>query len=162
MPVTKLTTFAFGAGLGAALAYFLDNQSGARRRNVARDKTAKYARRSSGTVQGAAQAASAQAQGLAARAQHAATGGDSAPSDDITLARKVETEIFRDADAPKGSVDVQVVDGVVELRGEVNDRAKIQALETQARRVTGVRDVRNLLHLPGETPANIAGTPGVY
>jgi hypothetical protein len=24
-----------------------------------------------------------------------------------------------------------------------------------------VRDVRNLLHLPGETPPNIVGTPGV-
>jgi hypothetical protein len=27
--------------------------------------------------------------------------------------------------------------------------------------VSGVRDVRNLLHLPGETPPNIVGTPGV-
>jgi len=39
--------------------------------------------------------------------------------DDHTLKNKVETVLFRDADAPKDRVDVTVVDGVVELRGEV-------------------------------------------
>ncbi|MBW3654357.1 MAG: BON domain-containing protein, partial [Actinobacteria bacterium] len=92
--------------------------------------------------------------------QHVATGGDSAPDDDNTLKSKVESEIFRPADAPKGAVDVLVVDGIVELRGEVDDASQGAALETAARKVTGVRDVRNLLHLPGETPPNIVGTPG--
>jgi len=153
-------TFVSGAGLGAALAYFLDGQSGSGRRAVARDKAGKYVRTGSGTVQSAAQSAAAQAQGVAARAQHAATGGDSAPSDDVTLTRKVETEIFRDADAPKGAVNVTAVDGIVELRGQLDDRDQIEALEAKARKVTGVRDVRNMLHLPGETPVNVVGTPG--
>jgi osmotically-inducible protein OsmY len=153
-------TFASGAGLGAALAYFLDGQSGSQRRALVRDKAGKYARTGSGTVQGAAQSAASQAQGVAARAQHVATGGDSAPSDDVTLARKVETEIFRDADAPKGAVSVAAVNGIVELRGQLDDRDQIEALEAKARKVTGVRDVRNMLHLPGETPVNIVGTPG--
>ncbi len=48
-----------------------------------------------------------------------------------------------------------------ELRGQVDDKAQIEALEKAARGVTGVRAVTNLLHLPGETPANVAGTPGV-
>ena len=160
MPVAaKMTTFAAGAAFGAGLAYFLDNQSGARRRNVARDKAQKYLRVGKGTAQDAAQAATAQAEAVRARAEHAVS-GESAPPDDVTLTRKVETEIFRDADAPKGAVNVQAVDGVVELRGEVGDRTQIEALESKARAVTGVRDVRNLLHLPGETPSNVAGTPG--
>ena len=158
--MSKLTTFAAGAGIGAAAAYFLDDQSGKRRRKVVTDKAGRFARQGTGTVQGAAQAVGAQAQGKVSRFQRAATGGESAPSDDNTLKSKVETEIFREADSPKGSVDVNVANGVVELRGQVDDRAQIEALELKTRMVTGVRDVRNLLHLPGETPANIAGTPG--
>ena len=156
----RLMTFASGAAFGAALVYFLDGQSGSGRRAVARDKAGKYARTGGGTVQSAAQSAASQAQGVASRAQHAATGGDSAPTDDATLKSKVETEIFRDADAPKGAVNVSAVNGIVELRGQLDDRDQIEALEAKARKVTGVRDVRNMLHLPGETPVNIVGTPG--
>ena len=158
--MSKLTTFAAGAGFGAAVSYFLDGDSGARRRSVAQDKAGKYARRGGGTVQGVAQSAGAQARAVAARAQHVATGGGSAPDDDNTLKNKVQTEIFRPADAPKGSVNVLVVDGIVELRGQVTHAAQSETLEKAAHKVTGVRDVRNLLHLPGETPPNIAGTPG--
>jgi osmotically-inducible protein OsmY len=158
--VSKLTTFVTGAGIGAAAAYFLDNESGTRRRKIVSDKAGRFAREGTGTVQGAAQAVGAQAQGKVSRFSRAATGGDSAPDDDNTLKSKVETEIFRDADAPKGSVDVNVAGGIVELRGQVGDRTMIEALEMKTRMVTGVKDMRNLLHLPGETPANIAGTPG--
>ena len=66
--------------------------------------------------------------------------------DDVTLARKVESELFRPADAPKGQVSVNVNDGVVELRGELPDQKQIDELGENARKVGGVRDVRNLLH----------------
>jgi osmotically-inducible protein OsmY len=158
--VSKVTTFVAGAGFGAAAAYFFDQQSGNRRRKVAADKAGRFTREGAGSVTGAAQAAGAQAKGVAAKAQQKATGGDSAPGDDNTLKNKVETEIFRDADAPKGSVDVTVVNGIVELRGQVNDPSQSEALELKTRMVSGVKDVRNLLHLPGETPPNIVGTPG--
>jgi BON domain len=158
--VSKLTTFVAGAGIGAAAAYFFDQNSGNRRRKIAADKAGRFTREGAGTVTGAAQAAGAQAKGVAAKAQHAATGGDGAPGDDNTLKSKVETEIFRDADAPKGNVDVTVVNGIVELRGQVDDPSQSEALELKTRMVSGVKDVRNLLHLPGETAPNIVGTPG--
>lgn len=66
--------------------------------------------------------------------------------DDVTLARKVETELFRPADAPKGQVSVNVNDGVVELRGELPDQKQIDELGESARKIGGVKDVRNLLH----------------
>jgi osmotically-inducible protein OsmY len=66
--------------------------------------------------------------------------------DDVTLARKVETELFRPADAPKGAVSVNVNDGVVELRGELPDQQQIDELGESARKIGGVKDVRNLLH----------------
>ena len=43
---------------------------------------------------------------------------------------------------------------------QVDDQATGEALEMKTRMVSGVRDVRNMLHLPGETPPNIVGTPG--
>jgi osmotically-inducible protein OsmY len=69
--------------------------------------------------------------------------------DDVTLARKVESEIFRPADVPKGAISVNVNDGVVELRGEIADQKQIEELGTAAGKVDGVKDVRNLLHTAG-------------
>jgi len=68
--------------------------------------------------------------------------------DDVTLARKVETEIFRPADVPKGKIDVNAQNGVVQLRGEADTSEMIARLVKQARKVRGVREVENLLHLP--------------
>ena len=69
--------------------------------------------------------------------------------DDVTLARKVESEIFRSADAPKGAVSVNAENGVVFLRGVVEDREWIGRFEDETRKVGGVKEVRNLLHLTG-------------
>jgi osmotically-inducible protein OsmY len=75
--------------------------------------------------------------------------------DDVTLARKVETEIFRPADAPKGDVSIDVQAGVVYLRGMVADGQWIERLADGAKKVDGVKGVKNLLHRPG-TPAPAA------
>ena len=72
--------------------------------------------------------------------------------DDVTLARKVESEVFRAADSPKGDVDVNVVDGIVYLHGQVRQPEQIKEIETRTRRVPEVVGVENLMHLPG-TPA---------
>jgi hypothetical protein len=72
--------------------------------------------------------------------------------DDVTLTRKVESEIFRPAGTPKGKVNVNAVDGVVWLRGEVKNQAASKALEAKVRAIPEVTDVENLLHLP-KTPA---------
>ncbi|MEX1357631.1 MAG: BON domain-containing protein [Gaiellaceae bacterium] len=71
---------------------------------------------------------------------------------DPALARKVETEIFRGPDVPKGQINVQARDGVVELRGEVPRPELIEELVERARSVPEVREVENLLHVPS-TPA---------
>jgi osmotically-inducible protein OsmY len=80
--------------------------------------------------------------------------------DDQTLKNKVETELFRDADSPKGSVNVSVVDGVVELRGEVKRPEIKKAVEEKARSVPEVKDVRNMLHLPKTPAPGRADSPG--
>ena len=80
-------------------------------------------------------------------------------ADDVTLARKVETEIFRAPDAPKSDVSVDVQAGVAHLRGEVADQAWITRLEDEAKKVDGIKGVENLLHPPG-TPAPAAQPRG--
>jgi osmotically-inducible protein OsmY len=80
--------------------------------------------------------------------------------DDHTLKNKVETVLFRDADAPKDRVNVTVVDGGVDLRGEVKRPDIKEALEAHARSVPEVRDVRNLLHLPKTPAPGRADSPG--
>jgi BON domain-containing protein len=72
--------------------------------------------------------------------------------DDATLARKVESELFRDAHPLKGHIDVNAVDGTVYLRGEVKRPDQISELEARARAIPEVTGVENLLHLP-KTPA---------
>jgi len=72
--------------------------------------------------------------------------------DDPTLKAKVETELFRSEDVSRGSVSVNAQAGVVQLRGEIESPELIEDLVGRTRKVHGVRDVENLLHLPG-TPA---------
>jgi osmotically-inducible protein OsmY len=114
--------FAFAGAIGAALAYFFDPDNGRKRRKKAIGKAAK-------------------AIGQVGRRER---------PDDVTLARKVESEIFRGPDVPKGQINVNVEDGVVYLRGELEQPDLIEDLGAQARKVKGVRAVENLLHVPGE------------
>ena len=152
-PVRFLTTSA----LGAAAAYFLDPDQGARRRNLLRDKALKLFRTGSRQAAGAAQAAANQATGAAYRAASTARGGGEAPPSDQALKAKIETELFRGAGAPKGDVAIDVVGGVVTLRGEVKTRDEVSALEAAARAIAGVEDVENLLHTPGEPAKMVDG-----
>lgn len=69
--------------------------------------------------------------------------------DDTTLTHKVESEIFRDDSVPKGQINVNAQEGVVQLRGEVPSEEMVSDLVEKTRSVVGVRDVENLLHLPG-------------
>jgi osmotically-inducible protein OsmY len=63
---------------------------------------------------------------------------------------KVESELFRDPSVPKGSININVEQGVVVLRGEVPDPELAERLEHEARAIPGVWEVENLLHGPGE------------
>jgi osmotically-inducible protein OsmY len=137
-----------GAAIGALLAFFLDPQSGARRRNTTRDRVLAMFRRGGRKTARAGRAVAAEAQGVAQKAQHLRE--EPKEFDDATLADKVQSEIFRDADIPKGQINVNAQDGVIQLRGELPSEEMIEDLVSRARDVQGVRDVENLLHLPGQ------------
>jgi osmotically-inducible protein OsmY len=140
------------AAVGAALMYFLDPADGKRRRQVAVDRVrAFFGRRASH----GARTIGSQAQALKQKAAHLREEEKPQP-DDVTLKSKVESELFRDPDVPKGQINVNAENGVVFLRGEVEGPELIEALGERARKVQGVREVENLLHRPGE-PAPAKG-----
>jgi osmotically-inducible protein OsmY len=142
---------ALAAAAGAAITYFFDRASGRRRRALARDRSAAFVRQTWRRLGRTGRHAQAEAYGVSQKAQHLTEEPKPRP-DDATLAHKVETEIFRGADVPKGQINVNAENGVVVLRGEVGTPEMIRDLEDRARNVHGVEKVENLLHLPG-TPA---------
>jgi len=109
--------------LGAGLAYFFDPENGQSRRKATVKRVAIMTRR---------------------------TRQQQPQQDDATLARKVESELFRDADVPKGKINVDAEQGKVVLRGEADSPEMIDALAGKARNVQGVQEVENLLHTPGQ------------
>src|SRR4051794_23792576 len=74
------------------------------------------------------------------------------PLDDVTITRKVETEIFRGSKVNKGKISVNTADGIVWLRGEAKNPEQVKELEAKAAAIPEVKRVENLLHLP-KTPA---------
>src|SRR5438552_261287 len=107
------------AALGGALVYFLDPDKGKRRRHMARDRAAATARHTSRLVGTRVRYATSTAHGLAEKAAHSRD-EEVLPLDEATLAHKVESEIFRDPAIPKGNININVEDGVVVLRGQLD------------------------------------------
>lgn len=156
---SKPVNFLGAVALGYGLAYFLDADQGPRRRNTFRDQALSKARKAADSIAGTAQGVGNQAQGVAAKAAQTAR-DEEPPPNDQALAAKVESEVFRDADVPKGDINVDVSDGIVALRGEVENTEMRTRLDAEVRKIAGVRDVQNLLHLPGEQPPNLSPVAG--
>jgi hypothetical protein len=151
-PPAMAASAIFGMSLGALLAYFLDPKAGRRRRHTARDRALSRLRRGERRAAVRARRAESHALGIARRTVNAARRGRREPLDDITLARKVESELYRRTHVPKGHVSINAEDGCVFLRGVVDSQEDIERIATTARQIAGVRAVENLMHLPG-TPA---------
>jgi osmotically-inducible protein OsmY len=147
----RLRTTVVAGAIGAAVAFFFDPQNGKRRRKMTVDRIAAFFRRRARESARLARGVEAEAHGVSQKVQHRKEEPKPQP-DDTTLARTVETEIFRDADVPKGQINVNVQRGIVQLRGEVPQPEMIHDLGERARHIAGVLEVENLLHLPG-TPA---------
>jgi osmotically-inducible protein OsmY len=146
LPKRRLRLLLVGALIGVALGRLFDPISGRRRRAELRGRSKKIIRQS-------ARKSARLASYLQGRAQRAAHRHEQPKDfDDVTLADKIKSEVFRSAEVPKGQINVNVQEGLVQLRGEVPRPELIGDLEEQVRRIHGVRDVENLLHPPGVEP----------
>ena len=140
------TVAALALAAGVALAFLLDPRSGKRRRHLVRDRTTAAFRRRAHRVERQAHYEAGKVVGLA----HAITHREQAAPelDDVSLVRKVESELFRDRTLPKGQISINADRGIVVLRGQLEDVQQIERIEREVRKVAGVHDVENLLHPP--------------
>jgi hypothetical protein len=145
---TSLVALITGAA-GAVAAFLFDPSRGRARRARLVDQGGATVRRSIRQTGRAVRTARATVSGAVAAATHAGSGGNGSP-DDVTLSAKVETRLFRDPSVPKGSININVEQGIVVLRGEVPEAEMRDRLASDAASIGGVWSVHNLLHLPGE------------
>jgi osmotically-inducible protein OsmY len=146
----RIRTLLAGTAVGASLAYFFDPDRGKARRNKAADQFHAARRRSGQRAERQARYRAGQLEGLAHRATDPAP--EETDVEDPRLKDRIESEVFSPEDFPKGQVNVTVVDGVAELRGQLRTPDDINRLVRAVEQVPGVVEVRSMLHLP-DTPA---------
>lgn len=139
--------------LGGALAMFLlDPRMGKRRRALFRDKgvfTYHFlVRRLPSATRKRSVWVRDRVRGMGYELRHAVTRNGHRAPDDVDLAQRVRTEVFRDPNIPDGAINVDAYEGVVTLRGELPTLEMIHEFVRRTEHVDGVRQVRSLLHLP--------------
>lgn len=145
-----------GMVVGALLEYFLDPRAGRRRRRTTRDRALSRLRHGERRAVVRARRAESHAVGVARRTVNARRRAAEQP-DDVTLAQKVESQLYRRTGIPKGRVSVNAEDGVVFLRGVLERQDDIDRLAEETGRIDGVHAVENLVHMAG-TPAPASRT----
>jgi osmotically-inducible protein OsmY len=139
---------ALGAALGVLISLFLDPRSGKRRRRQLWSRAAGLYRHALRSTRSAARGVAADAVGFSRKAAHLREQPKPQPND-ATLVAKVESEVLRGGDMPKGSININAENGIVVLRGQVESQDLIEELVKKVHKVQGVQGVENLLHLPG-------------
>ena len=143
----KIRNVLIGAGLGAALLYFLDPEKGRGRRARLQDQAAARWREGRRRLEGTARQLRDGVQGTTGRLE-AAPGIEL--EDDLTVLSRVESVLFGAPAFPRESVEAEVVSGVLTLRGEVSSEEEERQVVEAAGRIRGVVVVESLLHLPGQ------------
>jgi osmotically-inducible protein OsmY len=143
----KLRLLIIGGGTAALLVYLFDPDRGKTRRTQMKDRIGGLLRTAQQRAGRTGRRAASDVAGFKDRVIHA---GDTPPPNDPALAAKVESEVM--GRYPQLSINVNAQHGVIGLRGEVSTEDLRSEIEQAVRKVTGVIDVDNLLHLPGQPP----------
>jgi hypothetical protein len=159
----RIALVAGAVSIGAAAMYYLDPHSGRHRRALVRDRLAHIRRVITRDVPKAAERRGRFLHGVAKGVQHAAAEilpHRHAHADDETLVARVRSEVLRGAGVKAGEIHVDAYEGCVTLRGQLEQAGDIQHIVDATKRVEGVTEVRNYLHLPGELAPNKAAALG--
>ncbi len=147
-----------GAIAGAVAVYFFDPQQGRARRTQFIDWSGARLRRGFRALNQIRSRAGSNAAAFPQRMVSLRSGPR--PADDLTLRDRVESEVFRNADLPKGQINLDVESGVVTIRGQVDNAFQIASVEKAVLKVPGVAGVENLLHVNGTAAPNKAQARG--
>ena len=141
-----------GALAGAAVVYLLDPQRGKARRAVVVQWTSARLRQGWRSIGQVTRYSTNTAGALPQRMVSLSSAQQRPTPDDITLKDRIESEVFRDPEMPKGEINFDVSNGIVTIRGAVDNAFRIATIEKAVFKVPGVTGVENLLHVSG-TPA---------
>src|SRR5918997_3130504 len=139
------------AGGAAAAAYFFDPERGRTRRTQARDQLGARLRRAERSAGAGLRYAEGRAEGLL---HSVSSAPQDPPADDRVLYDRIRSELGERF--PDETAEMTVVDGTVELRGQVGDETAKALLVAAVKKVSGVRRVVNLLHTPDQPAPNKA------
>ena len=145
-------TLLIGAAVGAAFAYLFDPVRGKSRRAILADWSAARLRQGTKTIGQLGRYSSNTAAALPKRMVSIRSGKPPVDEGDLTLRDRIESEVFRNPELPKGDINFDVNAGVVTIRGAVDNAFRIATIEKAVFNVPGVTGVENLLHVSG-TPA---------
>lgn len=148
---------AAAAAVGALIQYFSDPRLGRTRRVQAKDQVLAAVRRPAKRLRRDAETKRRYLRGRARGIAHELTTPPSLPADDRALVSKVRSEVLGAPRYSKYVINVDAVDGVVTLRGQLDRPEDIRELVAAVEKVPGVRDVANFLHLPKTTAPNVEG-----
>jgi BON domain len=141
-----------GGVIGAIAVYLFDPQQGKGRRALLMQWSAARVRRGARMAGQLGRYTGNIASAAPQRVVSIRSGQPRQTPDDMTLRDRVESEVFRDPDIPKGQINFDVNAGIVTIRGEVDNAFRIATIEKAVFNVSGVAGVENLLHVGG-TPA---------
>jgi hypothetical protein len=134
--------------------YFLDPVSGRRRRSVARDKLKS---RAAIGRQRRERRDAYEAGRQRGEVMRRAGAGTFHQRDDTSVAAHLH-EALAHIDVPTGDVNVEVVEDVVRVRGQVRTSDEMGSVLSAVRAEAGGRHVESLLHLPTEPAPNKAAS----
>jgi hypothetical protein len=146
------------AAAGAAAQYFLDQERGRTRRVRAKDQTLAAIRRPLKRTQREIQKKQSYVGDKLRGTAHELTSPDTPPETDRALVDKVRSEVLGQPRYSRYTINVDAIDGIVSLRGQLDHPEDIRDLTSAVRSVAGVRDVESFLHLPKTPPPNLQQT----
>jgi len=143
--MARIRTLMIGGAVGAALTYFLDPERGSQRRaRLLGDLGSAIAHGRQELNRRARQLQSGA--GVAAAELQAA-----GPEDDLTVLSRVESVLHAIPDFPRSSVEIEVVDGGLVLRGDVESAELAHEIVETAGHIRSVASVENRLRVSTES-----------
>lgn len=152
MAISRMRTMIFGAALGAATAYYLDPDRGRARRTRHRDQLLAKSRRMTRELDKKATYVEGQLEGARARADGK---GQFTPESDADVKQAI-TQRLSAIGVDTRDVVIDVTDGVVGLRGQIQRPEELKKVELETSQIPGVEKVDSWLHLPGQPAPNKA------
>ena len=137
-----LASFATGVAVGTVAMYFLDKDSGRRRRALVHDKFVAAENDVVDMAESAGKLVADHLKGMVATRRFDGAGGDE-PKTDSQLHERVRARLGRLVSHPR-SIQVEVDQGNIRLRGQILTR-ELDDLLYEIRQMRGIKTVRNEL-----------------